>query len=476
MTRSPLGLVAARRAGRRPGQQVVGPRRAPPAGDRPDRAAAGAEPHHGVEPRRHLRPADRLRPVELPAARRRRARGGRRPRRLAAPRRVAAGRRSRSAPSSAARSATSIDRLRFGAVVDFIHAHVGDWSWYVFNLADAAIVCGVAALVLDSLLPRARAGDVPPDDVLATRRGLRLENHAMPLPIGRLPDRPRAGCLRRGACRRAAATSLGRTFGFVRDAPDEFTVTTRAPLAMPPSFTLPPPVPGATRPQEQSERAKAELALVPQIGARRPAEGSGSPGQQALVQAAGPPATPAIRTEVDQEAKLRPALARDRRQDLMFWRKSAAARHRGRSREGGAAPARELCAWPEPGDRRHADRAAQEARLAGRDLLAIASDQTLRITSRSATHRYSAAPAPATCHAAAVRRCWSRAICRATSWRSASAAFAAPRSRARLACPTARSCLARPSPSRRQGRPWSRPPPSAAGTCWSAGRQWRTTC
>jgi signal peptidase II len=51
-----------------------------------------------------------------------------------------------------------IDRLRFGAVVDFIHAHVGDWSWYVFNIADAAIVCGVAALVLDGLLPRRRRG------------------------------------------------------------------------------------------------------------------------------------------------------------------------------------------------------------------------------------------------------------------------------------------------------------------------------
>jgi lipoprotein signal peptidase len=49
-----------------------------------------------------------------------------------------------------------IDRLRFGAVVDFIHAHLGAWSWYVFNLADAAIVCGVAVLVLDSLLPQAR--------------------------------------------------------------------------------------------------------------------------------------------------------------------------------------------------------------------------------------------------------------------------------------------------------------------------------
>ena len=43
-----------------------------------------------------------------------------------------------------------IDRLRYGWVVDFIHAHIGQWSWYVFNVADAAIVCGVAALILES--------------------------------------------------------------------------------------------------------------------------------------------------------------------------------------------------------------------------------------------------------------------------------------------------------------------------------------
>ena len=46
-----------------------------------------------------------------------------------------------------------IDRLRFGAVVDFIHAHAYGWSWYVFNVADAAIVCGVAVLIVDSLKP-----------------------------------------------------------------------------------------------------------------------------------------------------------------------------------------------------------------------------------------------------------------------------------------------------------------------------------
>jgi len=50
-----------------------------------------------------------------------------------------------------------IDRMRFGAVVDFIHAHAWGWSWYVFNIADAAIVCGVGVLLLDSLLTGKRA-------------------------------------------------------------------------------------------------------------------------------------------------------------------------------------------------------------------------------------------------------------------------------------------------------------------------------
>ncbi|WP_428391109.1 signal peptidase II [Lichenicoccus sp.] len=51
-----------------------------------------------------------------------------------------------------------IDRIRYGAVVDFIHAHAFGWSWYVFNVADASIVCGVAVLMIDSLFERRRAG------------------------------------------------------------------------------------------------------------------------------------------------------------------------------------------------------------------------------------------------------------------------------------------------------------------------------
>jgi signal peptidase II len=44
-----------------------------------------------------------------------------------------------------------IDRLRFGAVVDFIDTYAWGWHWYVFNVADAGIVCGVLVLVADAL-------------------------------------------------------------------------------------------------------------------------------------------------------------------------------------------------------------------------------------------------------------------------------------------------------------------------------------
>src|ERR1700681_823617 len=49
-----------------------------------------------------------------------------------------------------------IDRFAYGAVVDFalFHLQIGGntYNWYVFNLADVAIVAGVAALLYDSFL------------------------------------------------------------------------------------------------------------------------------------------------------------------------------------------------------------------------------------------------------------------------------------------------------------------------------------
>ncbi|MBW4036722.1 MAG: signal peptidase II, partial [Proteobacteria bacterium] len=54
-----------------------------------------------------------------------------------------------------------ISRVQYGAVVDFIDAHIGAYHWYVFNVADAAIVCGVGTLILDSMLRREPAAPLP---------------------------------------------------------------------------------------------------------------------------------------------------------------------------------------------------------------------------------------------------------------------------------------------------------------------------
>lgn len=45
-----------------------------------------------------------------------------------------------------------VDRLRFGAVADFLDLHVAGYHWPAFNLADAAITVGVALLLIDALL------------------------------------------------------------------------------------------------------------------------------------------------------------------------------------------------------------------------------------------------------------------------------------------------------------------------------------
>jgi signal peptidase II len=43
----------------------------------------------------------------------------------------------------------ALDRAIYGAVADFFHFHIGEWSFYIFNLADTAITFGVLLLILD---------------------------------------------------------------------------------------------------------------------------------------------------------------------------------------------------------------------------------------------------------------------------------------------------------------------------------------
>ena len=59
----------------------------------------------------------------------------------------------------------AIDRFAYGAVLDFALFHLqiagNTYNWYVFNLADTAIVAGVAALLYDSLLTPGYQSDPP---------------------------------------------------------------------------------------------------------------------------------------------------------------------------------------------------------------------------------------------------------------------------------------------------------------------------
>lgn len=50
------------------------------------------------------------------------------------------------------------DRIVWGYVVDFFNFHLGGWHFPVFNVADAAIVCGFGLIVLDGLFAGRKRG------------------------------------------------------------------------------------------------------------------------------------------------------------------------------------------------------------------------------------------------------------------------------------------------------------------------------
>jgi len=45
-----------------------------------------------------------------------------------------------------------VDRINYGYVVDFIHFYYESWSFPAFNIADIAISCGAALLILEAVL------------------------------------------------------------------------------------------------------------------------------------------------------------------------------------------------------------------------------------------------------------------------------------------------------------------------------------
>lgn len=123
--------------------------------------------------------------------------------------------------------------------------------------------------------------------------------------------------------------SLSDTLGYGKSAPDEFAIVTKAPLVIPPDYSLRPPQPGAPRPQE--------MDMQPSIGAQRAligeealsAENAGpsqSQGEQVLLQETGATeADPRIRQVVNAET--RSLVERDETfvDSVLFWKNSGPA-------------------------------------------------------------------------------------------------------------------------------------------------------
>ena len=57
-----------------------------------------------------------------------------------------------------------IDRLHRKGVVDFLDFHLAGWHWPAFNVADSAIVCGVAVIVADGLFEMGRKSKRGPEE------------------------------------------------------------------------------------------------------------------------------------------------------------------------------------------------------------------------------------------------------------------------------------------------------------------------
>jgi hypothetical protein len=96
--------------------------------------------------------------------------------------------------------------------------------------------------------------------------------------------------------------STKKTFGLEANPPDAFDVGTQAPLSLPPELgTLPPPNPGEPRPQ-QPDAAQAGLDAISPESALTPGIASASPGQQSLLDQAGPTPPDSIRAQVNQSA------------------------------------------------------------------------------------------------------------------------------------------------------------------------------
>ncbi len=125
----------------------------------------------------------------------------------------------------------------------------------------------------------------------------------------------------------SACSDVKKQLGLTKQSPDEFKVVSRAPLSLPPDYSLRPPEPGIPRPQEGTTSQQARNAVFPQ---QQPKAGTLEPklegdtrslGELSLLKAAGADqADPNIRRVLDAETLRINAEEDDFLEALVFWR------------------------------------------------------------------------------------------------------------------------------------------------------------
>lgn len=121
----------------------------------------------------------------------------------------------------------------------------------------------------------------------------------------------------------SACTDVKRSLGYEKQPPDEFQVVQRAPLSMPPEFTLRPPQPGTVRPQEGTTRDQARQVLVGGRSAAPITTEGRTAGDLALMKRVGADSIqPEIRVLVNKESQALADADKSFQDRIMFWRKS----------------------------------------------------------------------------------------------------------------------------------------------------------
>jgi hypothetical protein len=133
----------------------------------------------------------------------------------------------------------------------------------------------------------------------------------------------------------AGCSSTKEMLGLTKRSPDEFQVVSRAPLSMPPDYSLRPPTPGAPRPQEGTTTQQAQAIVtgysdrttstlqpdqIPSIGEGEQTS-TESAGEAAFLQSASLTGIdPNIRKVVNAETAADQDASQTFLDDLIFWR------------------------------------------------------------------------------------------------------------------------------------------------------------